>query len=177
MGRVTGLTRRAFVGGVAGLAVLLVSTELVQRTRGRTRLPFVGVISGSDPDTTRQLREALNEGMRQQGSVAGENVIIEWRYALGQTERERDLVAELIQKDVDLLVVSVPIPGLRAARDLIGDLPVVLVDIADPVGCTPSGWTCSKKRFPASRVLASFGFPTHSASSDSRCKMLQSAWA
>src|SRR6266481_674717 len=58
--------------------------------------------------------EAFREGLRALGYVEGQNLVIEYRYAEGSDERLRDLVAELVRLQVEVIVVG-GAPGIRAA--------------------------------------------------------------
>jgi putative ABC transport system substrate-binding protein len=71
--------------------------------------------------------------LRQLGYTEGRSVSIEARYAEGRAHRLRELAAELVQLKVDLLIASGTPAGL-AAKEATGDIPIVLVGVADPVG-------------------------------------------
>ena len=76
---------------------------------------------------------AFIEGLRERGHVDGQNVILETRFAHGRTERVPDLVAELLQSQVELIVVFGPGP-LEAARKATSTVPIVMVaSSSDPV--------------------------------------------
>ena len=49
--------------------------------------------------------EAFRQGLRDLGYIEGKNILIEYRYAEGKTDRVPSLVAELVQLKVDVLVV------------------------------------------------------------------------
>jgi len=50
--------------------------------------------------------EAFRQGLRELGYVEGQNLVIEYRYAEGSEERLRDLAAELVRLQVDVIVVG-----------------------------------------------------------------------
>jgi putative ABC transport system substrate-binding protein len=127
------IRRRSLLGG-AGLVTLAATVAFGTWAANRTRRPLVGAVSGSDPDTTLPLRSAFDDGLREHGYMPGDDISVEWRFALGQADLVPTLIAELVHDGADVLLVSVPIAGLRAAHDIIGNTPVVLVDIGDPVG-------------------------------------------
>ena len=76
--------------------------------------------------------EAFGQGLREHGYVEGTNVVIEYRWADGNEERLRSLVAELIRLKVDLIVASAP-AATRVAREATTTIPIVMVLVADPV--------------------------------------------
>ena len=66
------------------------------------------------------------------GYFDGKNTRIEYRYAEGNDERTRALVAELVQLKVDVLVTA-PLPAIRAAKQATKTIPIVMVTTRDPV--------------------------------------------
>jgi putative ABC transport system substrate-binding protein len=85
-------------------------------------------VSGPSP-----LLQAFREGMAEHGYVEGVNLILEVRSAEGKPERYPELVAELLSRPVEVLVLgeSEPIPGAKAATST---LPLVMTLSGDVVG-------------------------------------------
>jgi putative tryptophan/tyrosine transport system substrate-binding protein len=77
--------------------------------------------------------EAFRQRLRQLGYVEGKNILIEYRYAEGKSERLPDLVAELVRLKVDIIVTIGPNATL-AAKKASGTIPIVIASAADPVG-------------------------------------------
>src|SRR5262252_4937083 len=50
--------------------------------------------------------QAFRQGLRDAGNVEGRDVVIDWRSANGDYERVPELVAALLQRKVDLIVVD-----------------------------------------------------------------------
>jgi len=73
------------------------------------------------------------ESLRQQGFVAGRNLIVESRFAEGRRERLPGLAAELIRLNVDVIVAERG-QATRAAQAASATVPVVMVASSDPVG-------------------------------------------
>lgn len=73
------------------------------------------------------------ESLRQQGFVAGRNLIVESRFAEGRRERLPELAAELIRLNVDVIVAERG-QATRAAQAASATVPVVMVASSDPVG-------------------------------------------
>ena len=76
--------------------------------------------------------EAFRQGLREHGYVEGKNIVVEYRWADGNEERLRSLLAELIGLKVDLIVTSAP-AATRAAKETTTTIPIVMVLVADPV--------------------------------------------
>jgi putative ABC transport system substrate-binding protein len=92
------------------------------------KVPRIGFVSGSPgPDV-----QGFQQGLRELGYVEGKNILVEYRYYEGVTERSPSLVTELVQFKVDILVVS-QLAAIRAAKQLTRTIPIVMVTTADPV--------------------------------------------
>jgi len=83
------------------------------------RKSFIGASSSRNPRT-----EALRQGLRELGYVEGKNIIIEYRYAEGKSERLPELVRELINLKVDIIFAQ-STPAVRAAKNATATVPVV----------------------------------------------------
>jgi putative ABC transport system substrate-binding protein len=123
------VTRRLAQLG-AGLLLLAVSAE-VQAQPKVPAVPRIGVLMFTE--ITDGYREALRQGLRDQGYVEGQNVVIEWRQAGGRRERAAALASELVRVKVDLIVATLT-PAVRAARDATATIPIVMAPAGDPVG-------------------------------------------
>jgi len=76
---------------------------------------------------------AFRQGLRDANYVDGRNITIEWRAADGNPDRVGDLVADLVKRKVDVLVVESTVAALAAKRATT-TIPVVMAFVADPVG-------------------------------------------
>ena len=95
--------------------------------RGEIVTPFNPTVANPD-----RAADAFQSGLRDLGYLDGKNIRIEYRYAEGSDERIRALVAELVQLKVDVLV-TVPLPAIRAAKQATKTIPIVMVTTRDPV--------------------------------------------
>lgn len=112
-----------------------------QPRRGVTRiglLSFGSAPSGATPDPLEGFLRALQE----QGWIAGQNLVIQARYADGRPERLAVLTAELVALDVAVIVAGGPAP-LAAARRGAAAIPIVAISGSDPVR---EGWAQSLAR-------------------------------
>jgi putative ABC transport system substrate-binding protein len=123
--------RRKFFG--LTLSTMLFALGLPVEAQQAKKVPRIGYLSGTGDHNTPGLQvEAFRRGLRDLGYVEGENILIEYRYNEGKQDRNPKLVAELIQLKVDVLVV-VPGPGIRAAKQATKTIPIVMLPTADPV--------------------------------------------
>jgi putative ABC transport system substrate-binding protein len=67
------------------------------------------------------------------GYVEGKNVVIERKSAEGNTERLKDLAADLVRQQVDVIVTA-GTPAAFAAKKATSTIPIVLGANSDPVG-------------------------------------------
>lgn len=76
--------------------------------------------------------ETLRAGMAQLGYVEGTNVVYEVRAAEGRPDRLPGLAADLVGKDVDV-IVSYGGPPTDSARKATTSIPIIFALVADPV--------------------------------------------
>jgi putative ABC transport system substrate-binding protein len=79
-------------------------------------------------DIDRPFREA----MPQMGYIEGQNLVLEGRFARGQSERLPVLAAELVQLGVDVIVTN-STPAALAAKDATTTIPIVMTGVSYPV--------------------------------------------
>ena len=97
------------------------------------KVPRLGVLFPAElPSPEEPNLAAFRQALRHLGYVEGQSVAIESRYALGRGERFPELIAELMQLQVDILVVG----SARAAvvaKQATQAMPIVFLGAADPV--------------------------------------------
>ena len=93
----------------------------------------IGILAGSSQALGWQAsNEALQQGLRELGYVAGKNLLLEYRYAEGNVARFPALAAELVRLNVDLIVASGH-PPVLAAKQATPTIPIVMTVPTDPV--------------------------------------------
>jgi putative ABC transport system substrate-binding protein len=97
------------------------------------KVPRIGFLPPSgDSNNPGPQVEALRRGLGDLGYIEGKNILIEYRYMEGMSDRIPSLVAELMQLKVDVLVVA-PLQAIRAAKQATKTIPIVMVTTVDPV--------------------------------------------
>jgi len=96
-------------------------------------MPRVGYVVSGTSTGYGHLFEAARQGLRELGYVEGQTIALEVRWVEGRHERFPELVAEMLRLKVDVLVVA-STPGALAAQKATSTVPIVFVNIADPVG-------------------------------------------
>lgn len=113
-------------------AMLLMAPLAVDAQHG-DRVHRVGLVSaGNDPSNLIPWSTFL-ETMRELGYVEGKNLVVERAFAGGKNELLPGLVAELVRKKVDVIVVSGN-RETRAAMQATNTIPIVMTVASDPVG-------------------------------------------
>ncbi len=116
----------------AALALGRPAAPAVAEAQGTGNVPRIGVVAVSEPASpTEPNLAAFRQGLRDLGYVEGQNLVVEYRYAQGRTERAPELVAELVGLKVDVIVASGP--TAIAAKNATQTIPIVCVAMADPV--------------------------------------------
>jgi len=121
---------------VATAAILLLAVQAgVAVSQPASKVPRVGYISpGASSNPARVARlDAFRQGLREQGYVEGQNIVIEPRWAEGKYDRYAELTAELVRSKVDVLV-TVGAAGSQAAKRATKTIPIVMTVVNDPLG-------------------------------------------
>jgi putative tryptophan/tyrosine transport system substrate-binding protein len=101
--------------------------------QAQLKIARVGYLVPASPVAIAARRDAFRQGLRELGYVEGKNVVIEYRYAEGRTERLRQLAAELARLKVDVIVTTSSV-STRAAKEATSTIPIVMSQDNDPVG-------------------------------------------
>jgi putative ABC transport system substrate-binding protein len=92
------------------------------------------MMATAENDTVTQARVgALRQGLQAAGWTDGQNIRIDYRWDIEGPERARAVAAELVALTPDILMPSTT-PMLAAVRQQTHSIPVVFVNISDPVG-------------------------------------------
>jgi len=103
--------------------------------RAQQPMPVIGYLSGgsSEADNIPDRLTAFREGLNETGFVDGKNVAIEYRWALGQYDRLPALAAELVRRQVTVIVAVAGAPAAFAAKGATETIPIVFNQGIDPV--------------------------------------------
>ena len=85
----------------------------------------IGILDPSTPSGSAVLWDAFRRELRKFGWVEGKNITIEYRFAEQKGERLRDLAAELLRLNVDLIVVP-DTPSTLAVKNASTTIPIVM---------------------------------------------------
>jgi putative tryptophan/tyrosine transport system substrate-binding protein len=127
--------RRDFIGLLGGAAAWPDAARGQQRTE---RIRRVGVLLGTT-ETGPEPVPAFVQALHNLGWTEGRDVRIEYRAIAGDIDRFRASAAELVRSAPDVILVQSN-PGLAALQQVTRTIPIVFVQVADPVG---SGFVAS----------------------------------
>jgi putative tryptophan/tyrosine transport system substrate-binding protein len=123
------LNRRAFVSELATVAVL---SPVASHAQTPPKARRVGVLMTTTPATAAHVVAAFADGLKDLGHVEGKDVVIEYRWAEGRSERFAEMAADLVRQKMDVIVASSQAPALAAKRATT-TIPIVMVNATDPV--------------------------------------------
>jgi putative ABC transport system substrate-binding protein len=129
--------RREFITLLGGAAAWPLASAAQQPGRIRR----VGILLGTTASGPEPV-PAFVQGLRELGWTDGRNVRLEYRAVAGDIDRFRTYAAELVSQIPDVIVVQSN-PGLAALQQATPSIPIVFVQVADPVG---SGFIASLAR-------------------------------
>jgi putative ABC transport system substrate-binding protein len=95
-------------------------------------MPVIGYFSGRSPGAEAPIRMPFLKALEGFGFAVGRNVAIEYRFAEGQDERLPELAAELVRRQVAMLVAT-DRPSASAAKAATATIPIVFTSGFDPV--------------------------------------------
>src|SRR4051812_2736228 len=96
-------------------------------------MPVVGYLHASSPETNGHLVAAFRTGLSETGYVEGRNVAIEFRWARDDLSRLPELVADLVRREVAIIVTPASTTAAKAAKSATSTIPIVFSAGADPI--------------------------------------------
>jgi putative ABC transport system substrate-binding protein len=100
---------------------------------GQQPMPIVGFLNSETPTGYAPFAAGFRQGLGETGFVDGRNVAIEYRWAEGHNDRLPALAADLVRRQV-AVIVGAGTPSALAAKAATTTVPIVFSTAADPVG-------------------------------------------
>ena len=93
----------------------------------------IGFLAWGSPPPSDRYGEPFRQGLRELGWVEGQNIVVEYRWAEGRSDRAADFAAELVRLKVDI-IVAFATPAIQAAKSATKTIPIVMGVSTDPMG-------------------------------------------
>src|SRR5262245_9231201 len=78
-------------------------------------MPVIGLLDQRSPDQLADRLRAFRQGLKEAGLIEGQNAGIEYRWSDNRPDRLPDLAAELVRRQVAVIVATGALPTVLAA--------------------------------------------------------------
>jgi putative ABC transport system substrate-binding protein len=123
------MDRRTFL---CGLTLGTLAVPLAAEAQEAGKVYRVGFLGSSSASTYAAVIEGLRQGLRDLGWIEGQNITMEFRWGEDKLERLPALAAGLA-RSADMIMTQ-GTPAAIAAKNATRTLPIVFVQVGDPVG-------------------------------------------
>src|SRR5262249_26771447 len=123
------MRRREFITLAGGAAV---AWPLAARGQQST-MPVIGVLSPPSPTVDAPLIAMILQGLKDTGFFEGRNITLDYRWADGQYDQLTALAADLVRRQVAVIVAPGGEISALAAKTATATIPIVYMGGTDPV--------------------------------------------
>jgi len=120
--------RREFIVTLSGTAAWPLAARAQQRA-----IPVIGLLSSRSSAVDTPLIALIRQGLNETGFGEGQNVTLDYRWAEGQYDRLAGLAADLVRRQVAVIVTIGGEVSALAAKAASATIPIVFVSGGDPI--------------------------------------------
>jgi putative tryptophan/tyrosine transport system substrate-binding protein len=114
------IRRRDLIAWLGGAAVWPLAARAQQPA-----MPVIGLLDQRSPDLLTNRLRAFRQGLKEAGLIEGQNAAIEYPWAEHQADRLPELAAELVRRQVAVIVATGALPTVLAAKAATTTIPIV----------------------------------------------------
>ena len=122
------MRRREFIAGLGSAATFPLAAQAQP-----SGAPVIGYLDWNAPQTRAPYVEALRVGLAEAGFIEGRNLTIEYRWANGNFRQFTPLAADLVQRQVAVIVAVGALGPPLTAKAATSAIPIVFNYGGDPV--------------------------------------------
>ncbi len=122
------MRRREFItllGGAVGVWPLAAQAQ-------QPTMPVIGYLNAASREANAHLVAAFQSSLADAGYVEGQNVATQYRYGDGLYDRLPELAAELVRRQVSVIVVTPTTEALKAVMAATSTIPIIFMISDDP---------------------------------------------
>src|SRR5215469_13458555 len=120
------MRRREFIALVGGAAAAWPLAAHPQKPKQ----PVIGFLNAGTPEGYSHYVAGFRRGLADMGYIENQNLVVEYRWAEGQYDRLPALAADLVQRQVAVIVANTP--AAMAASVVTKTIPIVFSSAIDP---------------------------------------------